>query len=77
MPKPVMITYMGTLVTHPGSTCRPANRALPVAVAEEATPEDNNLEAHRGGALRGFVFVMLFNLLLLLCGSALWLLLRL
>jgi hypothetical protein len=68
---------MGTLVTIPGSTCRPKNRALPIAVSEEATPEDDSFQRQPGGALRGFVFVMLFNLLLLLCGSAFWLLLRL
>lgn len=72
-----MITNMGTLVTIPGSTCQPANRVLPIAVSEQATPGDNNFERQPGGAFRGFVFVMLFNLVLLLCGSALWLLLRL
>lgn len=68
------ITIMGTLVTHPGSTCSPPKR--PLAVGEEITREEDLFEGHPGGALRGFVFVMLFNLLLIMGGSALWLLLR-
>lgn len=68
------ITIMGTLVTHPGSTCSPLKR--PVAVVAETTCEEGLFEGHPGGAFRGFMFVMLFNLVLLLGGSALWLLLR-
>lgn len=68
------ITIMGTLVTHPGRTYSPPKR--PLVVAAEITREEDLFEGHPGGAFRGFVFAMLFNLLLLLGGSALWLLLR-
>ena len=65
---------MGTLVTHPGRTFSHPKR--PLAATEEITREEDIFEGHPGGAFRGFVFVMLFNLLLLLGGSALWLVLR-